>query len=463
MRGAAALAVAASITTPAAGAAERPEALLERHRPELVYDGAERWRAVAVDEFLRDGLPPRLSDSPTSPAVGDVVYGRVVRSGSRTWLQYWLFFAYNGQDRGVVRTGRHEGDWELFQVRFGRGGMQAATFTQHSSAAGCAWDELERSPEGAPRVYVANASHALYPRAGVGDRPFPDPNDEARGGGRVTRPEVRVVTASAPAWMRWGGRWGRSEGGLVPGEQPSPWGPASAGERWSDPARLHRGARDCLSAPGGLWSAAPWLAAALIVTGFALIALRRRRAATPRSVGSDSRGVKEEGARRASAPKRIAFAALLTIVGVNVWTGGPLLALWVGSRVQGSGPPTMGAVFVVVVVLAAVCLVLATAFARLNEAYQEMTGQAPTVRHHTPWLRSMRGERPQYQGVEPTLTTPERILVVMVVTAFVLFEIWFFFFSASPIDNRSGRAALAPAPAAAALASVSLATDGRRA
>src|SRR5688500_9684300 len=143
---------------------------------------------------------------------------------------------------------------------------------------------------------------------------------------------------------------------------------------------------------------------------------------------------------RASAPKRIAFAALLTIVGLNVWTGGPLLALWVGSRVQGSGPPSLGAVAVVVVVLAAVCLALAALFSRLTQAYQEMTGKAPTVQQHTPWLRSMRGERPQYQGVEPTLTTPERILVGMVVVAFVLFEVWFFFFSASPIDNRTGRA-----------------------
>jgi hypothetical protein len=32
----------------------------------------------------------------------------------------------------------------------------------------------------------------------------------------------------------------------------------------------------------------------------------------------------------------------------------------------------------------------------------------------------------------------------MVVVAFVLFEVWFFFFSGSPIDSRSGRAALEP-------------------
>ena len=171
--------------------------------------------------------------------------------------------------------------------------------------------------------------------------------------------------------------------------------------------------------------------------------LTRGRLDARGAFGQD-RGVEEELGRQASAPKRVVLAALLTIVGLNVWTGGPLLALWVGSRVQGSGPPTMGAVFVVVVVLAAVCLLLAAVFARLNQTYQDMTGQVSTVRQHTPWLRSMRGERPQYQGVEPTLTTPERILVGMVVVAFVLFEIWFFFFSGSPIDNRSGRAALVP-------------------
>jgi hypothetical protein len=33
----------------------------------------------------------------------------------------------------------------------------------------------------------------------------------------------------------------------------------------------------------------------------------------------------------------------------------------------------------------------------------------------------------------------ERILVVCVVLAVAAFEIWFFFFSTSPIDGRSGR------------------------
>jgi hypothetical protein len=162
--------------------------------------------------------------------------------------------------------------------------------------------------------------------------------------------------------------------------------------------------------------------------------------------GSDSQSA------RLSMPKRVLLAAAITVVGLNVWTGGPLLALWVGSRAQGSGPPTMTAVFVVVVMLAVVSFSLMWVLGRLSRTYERVTGQEPTVRQHTPWLRSMSGERPQYDGVKPTISTPERILVAMVVIVFVAFEIWFFFFSPSPIDNRSGRSA-APVHIAGALPS----------
>jgi hypothetical protein len=96
---------------------------------------------------------------------------------------------------------------------------------------------------------------------------------------------------------------------------------------------------------------------------------------------------------------------------------------------------------------------------RLSRAYEHMTGQEPTVRRHTPWLRSMSGERPQYEGVKPTISTPERILVGMVVIVFAAFEIWFFFFSPSPIDQRSGRSA-APVRLAALTAPGALPSHG---
>ena len=45
----------------------------------------------------------------------------------------------------------------------------------------------------------------------------------------------------------------------------------------------------------------------------------------------------------------------------------------------------------------------------------------------------MRGERPNYDGMQPGLSSGERILVGGVIFAFAAFEIWFFFFSGSPI------------------------------
>jgi hypothetical protein len=150
---------------------------------------------------------------------------------------------------------------------------------------------------------------------------------------------------------------------------------------------------------------------------------------------------------KASRLKRVGLAAVIGVVSLNVWTGGPLFALWVGSRVQGSGPPAMAAIFVAAVVLLVTSLVLIRVLAVLGAKYDTLTGQAPTVRAHTPWLRSMSGEREQYPGQAPRLTALERTLVVMVVVATCAFEIWFFFFSTSPIDERSGRSALPPAPA----------------
>ena len=137
--------------------------------------------------------------------------------------------------------------------------------------------------------------------------------------------------------------------------------------------------------------------------------------------------------------KRVVLAAIMVVVGVNIWTGAPLFALWVGARVQGDGPTSMTAVAIVAIVLAVVCLILVRILSAVGSSYDRITGVGPTVRTHTPWLRSMSGERERYPGDAPRLTALERILVIMVVVAFIAFEIWFFFFSTSPIDERSGR------------------------
>ena len=138
--------------------------------------------------------------------------------------------------------------------------------------------------------------------------------------------------------------------------------------------------------------------------------------------------------------KRFGLAALLAFLALNVWTGSPLLALWIGSRIQGQNTqPSMGAFAAVVVCLALFSFLLYQAIKRVSHSYQAATGTLPTVRSHTPWLRSMRGERPDYPGNTARISGAERIVVVVVILAALAFEVWFFFFSGSPIGGPSGR------------------------
>jgi LPXTG-motif cell wall-anchored protein len=249
-----------------AGAAAADE--LRDHRPVLAYDSAEDHFAQPVSE--RGEVIEQ-----------DLVYGRVVEQDEATYLAYWLFYAQNTQDRGILRTGRHEGDWEYVQLRLGPGGEpETATFAQHSTAEACPVDEIEVDGE-APVVYVANGSHASYPRAGTVDRQWPDPNDEADGGGRRARPPVERIDDAEPSWVDNDDPWGSSEAGWFPGEQSSPPGPRfQADGRWDDPAAFEAAARPCGSDPPRRAWQTPVLAllGGGVLLGGALFIRRRRRA-----------------------------------------------------------------------------------------------------------------------------------------------------------------------------------------
>jgi hypothetical protein len=138
--------------------------------------------------------------------------------------------------------------------------------------------------------------------------------------------------------------------------------------------------------------------------------------------------------------KRILLAAAMAFLALNVWTGSPLLAVWIGSRVQGEdSQPSMTAFVVVIVSLIAFSLGLYQLLKFTMRAYQQATGTALTVRTHAPWLRSMRDERPGVQSARARISGAERIVVAIVVVAAVAFEVWFFFFSGSPIGGGGGR------------------------
>ena len=234
--------------------------------PIVVHDSRESSPLVAAD-----------GDTPTA-------YQRTVSlSDDGAWVQYWLYYRYQDQDRGVVRSGRHEGDWELVQFRLTSSGRPVeAVYAQHSGAERCPASAVTFRG-GRPVVFASHGSHASYLRAGTRDRLWPDPNDEADGRGVVVTPRVVPITATSPPFMRRSTPWGGSRAAwYVPFEQSSPPGPAFQPARWDDPAAFAASARSCQAdcdAVGECDGPEKALTAAAVLAPLALLAAwwRRRR------------------------------------------------------------------------------------------------------------------------------------------------------------------------------------------
>ena len=193
--------------------------------PVVIHDSHDRYPLASAG-----ARAPIARTSDTRPAA----YGREIpaKAGGR-WLQYWLFYPNNAQDRGIVKTGRHDGDWELVQYRVDDDDqLLEAVYAQHSGAERCGKSEVEFS--GQPIVYAARGSHASYFHPGVRDRTWPDPNDHADGKGEVIRPELVEISATNPPWMASQEPWGNSRARFfIPPEQSSPLGPRFQPDRWN--------------------------------------------------------------------------------------------------------------------------------------------------------------------------------------------------------------------------------------
>jgi len=132
--------------------------------------------------------------------------------------------------------------------------------------------------------------------------------------------------------------------------------------------------------------------------------------------------------------QRVALAAAAAFVTVNIWTGAPLLALWVGSQTAGPSGLSMTAVGVVVVVLAALVVGLTALLVRINARYDRLAGRVAD-RRVSPWMRSMRGEREDSIRARQGTSAVERVVVWSVTAAVLVFNAWFFFFAGSPLGG----------------------------
>jgi len=135
--------------------------------------------------------------------------------------------------------------------------------------------------------------------------------------------------------------------------------------------------------------------------------------------------------------KRLGLVTGSALVSLNIWTGAPLLAVWVGSQIQHSSTNlSMTAVFSVVAVLAALVFALGWLLTWINARYDELTGRPAAARRTSPWLRSMRGERETDTRRKYGVSTIEKIVVLTVVAAVIIFEVWFFFFAGSSLPRQ---------------------------
>jgi hypothetical protein len=134
--------------------------------------------------------------------------------------------------------------------------------------------------------------------------------------------------------------------------------------------------------------------------------------------------------------KKIGLVTASALCTVNLWTGAPLFAVWVGSKVQGSlNNISMTALFSVVVVLTGMVFLLGLILTWLNTKYDEVTGRPPAARRTSPWMRSMRDEREGDVRQKYGISGVERMVVIMAVAGCLAFEVWFFFFAGSSLPN----------------------------
>lgn len=133
--------------------------------------------------------------------------------------------------------------------------------------------------------------------------------------------------------------------------------------------------------------------------------------------------------------KRATLAAATAFLAVNLWTGAPLFALWVGSQVQGETSLTMMALLVVVAVLAVLIVTMTLALTWLSNTYDELIGRPPGERG-APWLRSMRAEAEIEISGRVGITALERIVILSVYVAVIALLVWLVFFAGSFVPGQ---------------------------
>jgi Vacuolar protein sorting-associated protein 62 len=203
-------------------------------------------------------LEPPLQECGEGP--GSAIYYRVTNSNERFYVDYWWFMRYNHfagtSPTCFVRSpicGEHEGDWEgvtLVTPPNDSESLDYVVYAAHEGTFRYPAEQLELHDGRRPEVFVANGSHAAYPKAcakrifcsqpiAVAGVDLPEASTDGLGlwerneescepgaPGSCLLPLPRA-DAAIPTWVTWPGLWGETCGSRC--ESEGPQAPASPG------------------------------------------------------------------------------------------------------------------------------------------------------------------------------------------------------------------------------------------
>jgi hypothetical protein len=123
--------------------------------------------------------------------------------------------------------------------------------------------------------------------------------------------------------------------------------------------------------------------------------------------------------------KRATMAAVTALATVNVWTGCPLVALWVGSRAVGTHDLSMAAVVVVLIVLALLEAGMLLLLAWLSNVYDGLIGLQRGESELT-WIRRLCAPPEAVRSRRAMqLTSVEGVVVINVYVAVSALTGWY--------------------------------------
>ena len=125
------------------------------------------------------------------------------------------------------------------------------------------------------------------------------------------------------------------------------------------------------------------------------------------------------------------LVALMAIGSVVMWLGVPLGLVYAASRLSGSSRPSLGPYLLVLIGLPVGMALVGKGLGWLDRRHQALTGTADRGRHSAPWMRSMRGERASTRRTGVL----DRVMIVSVAVALLVFAIWFFAFAGSSLPG----------------------------